>query len=60
MFWGHVFNVEVSDMKINSIDGDDRPYVVLEVELPERNKVVFYGKREGSQLSDALANMVNT
>ena len=57
LYWGQAFSAEVANMKVNSIDCG-REYVVLEVELPERAKVIFYGKRNGEKLTDALANMV--
>ena len=60
MYWGHVFNVEVSDMKVSTLDGDGREYVVLSVKLPGDVKVIFYGKRTDGKLTDALANMVNS
>jgi len=61
MFWGRVFSVEVSEMKVSTIDCDSREYVVLRVKLPDNVELIFYGKREGSdKLSDALANLVES
>ena len=57
MYWGHVFSVEVSEMKVSTLE-DNRQYVVLSVMLPDDVKVIFYGKRNGEKLTDALANMV--